>query len=1577
MDSLHLSPLNILSEDHSVPKRSSSNDVRCIQISLSALKMEDSIEPSLINTLTATMISSMSELEVENKLTTLAVKIIAFKAKGGDSEKLFNELERSLNNQLILAAQPEKDKIKHIRKHLSFLKSAINHSAEKTEASQSVAKHWCPQLLEKGKAMSEETVVGVQKALDNLRQLQQILPELPLETDLIAQFKKVRSTVEKLVEGLNKLENQENSFEEIIGAMATLIQQKQEMKQLIVNVQMAVEKWENQLGDKIRFQVDNESNVSENYGNKHARLLEQAELLSQIPLPGIKVPIPHGISNAQIQEFLKSSAPEIKTGWDELTQAYDDFISKEGIPSEFLKQPGVAEKLGAIHGSITEAFARAAEKDDSFEKLAVPQEFRSWMEELKANDSYLMVRSSGAEDTRNTANAGGNVSVAYVNPERKDLCHALGKVVVSYFSEGSLQNRLNAGDHPFSSPLRLAVTTQELIGESVGGSAKSSDIPVSLVLFSNEPMYVGNEPFRLMRISATWGHGEGVVGAAGVKSDTILLLKSVKHPDRLYIVENNQAKPKRLAPKLDAETGKIMLEKLDNPPELEGKPALDNTLLTRLFYLGVAVEKAYEGHPMDMEIVVKNGVIYPVQARPINRPPSNPTYFDWNKANVLNPSGIHSFQAEVILPGLAQTQVIQSKEEILIADNLEKAEKLFKKGTHKVVIVREEEPANSHPVVNFSGMGIPVMYHETSQPIQALVDQIGKNQVLVACVQSGNLVLWDTKVPPEASVSAGYTVHPAKVAVSVGNSRQSSSSKEPEVPQEIKNLTLKLRALDTHDVALEAVRSLKNQPFMEQIHTKRKELAKKISGTPNAPESAKTLEGGLEKLEKMMKSATSELKATLKKGRGERLHPLFHGKVVEALLQQPEAPRGLGQLSVVNAEAQLEAVDEIFRYQESFEFPTVLHEAVLADSACMTTEQKAQWKDFLTLVENAHHQGALPLADVEQFKQMLGVIGKLDLLPLWMARFFLPEAAKMDTQNISTTLSSLLKTMDPVTEKHLSEMQEVLQEIHTAQDNLNLFSDAATFDKGWKQLMVLHQKLACLDDTMKRNLESLQPLGRIATYQVMGAFVDLYDSSIKSMKASLAFTEEKKVELFTKMLSPYFEMLNGVTRQLSGNLLQYHPDWPLNTYLNKLIELFEESGNGVEQLKPSRNFNVSAGILGATTAFDRALPRTKEDTFTLIHQNLLFSLGALVGSEMKDQTELPPLLHQASKAATRLPVKLIGYSFSDDQAILNYNYPLLNHSGTFSIAFDKKSQSCSLNVKFLGEARARFDIMSDEILMLNYFKEFNLIKNPQTKGMELTYTMQLSDQKALDQDFRVLKKQAEYTMRRDDENTILEDIIKKYGEEAVVKCIKETNIHVSPLVQNYIIKNFHQEDNIVRKWDFLLDLCELELPDSSMARNQRCDFLRRLQMETIGNVSQEEKIKAKILEIALQPLSDKYLLIKLLNPRMLKITFTRSERRKIVFLPTVINSFLEYDKYNERLEALGEVGSSSISIFEWGLHVRDLLEGGEGIEEVKEILCEEAMDPWIKEILKENIECARRSQSISSANKNALEELLG
>ncbi|MBA3602493.1 MAG: hypothetical protein H0W50_02385 [Parachlamydiaceae bacterium] len=258
------------------------------------------------------------------------------------------------------------------------------------------------------------------------------------------------------------------------------------------------------------------------FGLKHKNLVHQAHFVKSIGIPGLEVPMPCGLSTDVIEAFLRQNSPEIFDHWLALGKLYASHLL---IPNDkecpFLEIPEAAAHLHAIEKAIVEAFSKASTDDITYQSLGISPEMELWLEESNKKGHYLMVRSSGAEDSSHAANAGGNVSKAYVLPKTGPLCNAIGEVVSSYFSYSSLQNRINVGINPFFEELNIGLTTQELIGECLGGEKVSSDIPVSLVLFTNEPLYVGDEKFRVMRLSATYGHGNGVVGGAdAIPTDT-------------------------------------------------------------------------------------------------------------------------------------------------------------------------------------------------------------------------------------------------------------------------------------------------------------------------------------------------------------------------------------------------------------------------------------------------------------------------------------------------------------------------------------------------------------------------------------------------------------------------------------------------------------------------------------------------------------------------------------------------------------------------------------------------------------------------------------------------------------------------------------------------------------------------------------------------------------------------------------------------------------------------------------------------------------------------------------------------
>ena len=218
------------------------------------------------------------------------------------------------------------------------------------------------------------------------------------------------------------------------------------------------------------------------YGNKGKNLFKLDDLFTALAIPWVRVPRPRGLKNSQSQKFLFKHSSQICDIWRNLGKLYSESEKNKS----FFSNQAVKDNISTLEALIQRPFQLAAGDEDVFKSLDSNDELGSWLDMVRKNGHYLMVRSSGSEDSKSMANAGGNVSVAYVPPTRSGFCAAGSEVNCSYVNQRSLQNQIHCGQNPFENELKLALITQELIGEEIGG--KSNNIPRSAVLFTNEPL---------------------------------------------------------------------------------------------------------------------------------------------------------------------------------------------------------------------------------------------------------------------------------------------------------------------------------------------------------------------------------------------------------------------------------------------------------------------------------------------------------------------------------------------------------------------------------------------------------------------------------------------------------------------------------------------------------------------------------------------------------------------------------------------------------------------------------------------------------------------------------------------------------------------------------------------------------------------------------------------------------------------------------------------------------------------------------------------------------------------------------
>ena len=262
--------------------------------------------------------------------------------------------------------------------------------------------------------------------------------------------------------------------------------------------------------------------TTQGYGYKTANLFELQKIIKSFnkTKQPIKVQVPEfvGISSNLVVNALNKVDFNIAEQWK---------IVLDTIPSDEKKSQALACK------KIPESFWIAQKNfitklRTAFNKLNKenPFEFNKQHKQaltdlfITANQNKLMVRSTGKEDTRKLANAGGNESIANVEPTMDGILTAAQEVIASYFSEKSLNQRLGLGDITlFSEEIFCPLLIQRMIGE-----IKGKEIPSCGVMFTEE--VEGGISYKeeldesgkikttgISLIQAAYGHNELVVNS--------------------------------------------------------------------------------------------------------------------------------------------------------------------------------------------------------------------------------------------------------------------------------------------------------------------------------------------------------------------------------------------------------------------------------------------------------------------------------------------------------------------------------------------------------------------------------------------------------------------------------------------------------------------------------------------------------------------------------------------------------------------------------------------------------------------------------------------------------------------------------------------------------------------------------------------------------------------------------------------------------------------------------------------------------------------------------------------------------
>ena len=1054
------------------------------------------------------------------------------------------------------------------------------------------------------------------------------------------------------------------------------------------------------------------------YGNKTFNLKKLKDIIAGMDLGTqsyVEVPTFYGLSHDTIQQFISPALME------KINQYWQAFV----------KDNNNLQALNDLETTIRWYFFDLNTSDYIF-----PPDLLAFLDYANKNNLKLMVRSTGAEDTKEVANAGGNKSIANVEPNLKQILNAIGEVVSSYFSAKSIGQRLAAGDPTVFDMPRTPVLLQVMIGEN---PQDSTTIPTSGVLFSQEAE--GNTK-GLTQIQATYGHNEAVVNGL-LPVDTFYVTPAYS----IYSVIRK--KEYRLAPI------RRTLEKAANDNSKISQPCLSKEIIIRLKKIADHIQRVY-GYPVDIEFVVQNNNIYLIQARPIILVKQDPSYLDYAYTSALP---VNSWvQGTTITNGNNAVAILNNQQQALCRNTINVALDDFlknnKKDTIKAILVGQMAPSTSHEATTFRSNQKIVIYTEKFKLIEKWIDE-GKTVLIDP--QSGRIALFNpTDRFPNIQniIKKGWASHPVPTELSLMNEFAPRLNQEQIAylaPQEnypelsIQQLIEKIKYDEPED-AIRATRSLITRACVWG----KQEINSSDTSKNYAQELNKVLKetfGICYELIQLFESSSASNIESFK-------YRLFLINMLNACIDQAstnntdvntisfnsllkEYKQDQDAQALVNTIAP--GLDKaLFTYVKFFCF-------------ALTEKTKIEWVQFVKELPNVFAQNN---EYSTQFMQMMSKLSTYGLMQLWLNSSFIAQAKQA---TISTGVIGSLDALLNEFNASIDFLEKLYQKNNDLKlTNVTLWQTPSRYTVQWPLFRRTILKYFYGTDFSTEFKKGL-PLGKSYALIVMNNVVDTFDKGIKEIKASSLYGGKTKVELIQRMLRKYFKLLKQWCIHIAGepaldslvdkinfsgrddnnnNIKTGLVDYldTIERLVNQSISSrslfsrlfgFNKNSYNKDLLAPSAQFNVAGACLGSKANWERSIGDdlknvTLEDTFTLIHQNLLVVLSTLTPTTSLAFLELPPLLAHAKRACDNIyEANLIGISYQQDSITYYYNRPLRNHSCTFQLAYNTKDKALTISLQFIGEARSRWADIARESTAIAEKEGYTVLEKPivdETRG---------------------------------------------------------------------------------------------------------------------------------------------------------------------------------------------------------------------------------------------------------------------
>lgn len=746
-------------------------------------------------------------------------------------------------------------------------------------------------------------------------------------------------------------------------------------------------------------------------GNKHKNLVILKQILTNTP--DVCIPEFYGIESNRILEFITKNS----TG-DGQFHHYNPFALYESVITR-LNQAGLA---GVQDSSIAHDLEEVASRIryifnnawDGKYPFTFTQDEKKFIARLAQEGHYLMVRSTGIEDSVAFANAGANVSKAYIQPEPEEaieLQQAMGEVVASYVTLHSLKNRL-ANGQVLDTQIFIPVLVQELVGEPLNSTETDpTKIPVSGVAYTTNKQ-LSDYHLKITEINAAYGHGEGIVSNK-VLTDRYYIVPSLNQKNALLIIPQIYSKEERLIP-VNHDNQSIELELIENPLNLRAQCALTNDQLQRLYNALKHIENHYQS-PMDVEFVVKEKKIYVVQARPAMGKSITASYLDIEGIEKNKPKNFIKIYLERLVPSNLSVITITNPEEILIAHTLDDADQDPRSSSVKAVIARTWASPLSHAAVNFMGHGIPCFYSQDLTQIKQLLSQLSEDNPLYIDTQQSLAIIAPQELVNNYLCSDWYE-HPINPRITIAN-----------YSQPLKQVIPSNQLLDNYLNQLRNSKTKKDRKKMlNQLSTYVDTIiglsARRITNVWKNNFDVK-LQEALANFKSIFYSIAQEAHMLLDKNSYSEFHWLFYIKLIETLIKQnpSEAESFIGGLNYHSFLDTLYFKQIIVVAAQKLGRTPLLSQEILYAKYAPNQEIAQQWIAFIINLDHLnsfwlnydpHITTATKLkALTKELQETLALYHSMNCLTLWFSSEFYPIMNNPINKKKSTNLEDILENL--------------------------------------------------------------------------------------------------------------------------------------------------------------------------------------------------------------------------------------------------------------------------------------------------------------------------------------------------------------------------------------------------------------------------------------------------------------------------------------------------------------------------------------------------------------------------------------